>query len=168
MDIATADPLIGQLFDGRYRVDARVARGGMATVYTGFDTRLDRIVAIKVMHQSLAEDDAFVGRFHREAKAAARLSHPNVVAIYDQGADEAGSSCHGAHRRGALRERLRPPKWRLSPAEPGHHGTVLQALAAANDAGLVHRDVKPRTSDQLRRPREGGRLPLDAPSRPPA
>ena len=144
MDLTTADPLIGQLFDGRYRVDARVARGGMATVYTGFDTRLDRIVAIKVMHQSLAEDDAFVARFHREAKAAARLSHPNVVAIFDQGSDAGRVFLVMEHvDGGTLRERLRR-EGRLSPAaalavmEP-----VLQALAAAHDAGLVHRDVKP-------------------------
>ncbi|MDQ1709059.1 MAG: eukaryotic-like serine/threonine-protein kinase [Frankiaceae bacterium] len=144
MDITTADPLIGQLFDGRYRVDARVARGGMATVYTGFDTRLDRIVAIKVMHQSLAEDEAFVGRFHREAKAAARLSHPNVVAIYDQGADAGRVFLVMEHvDGGTLRERLRT-EGRLSPAAAlGIMEPVLQALAAAHDAGLVHRDVKP-------------------------
>ncbi len=139
-----ADPLIGQIFDGRYRVDARVARGGMATVYTGFDTRLDRVVAIKVMHQALAEDDAFVARFHREAKSAARLSHANVVAIYDQGADAGRVFLVMEHvDGGTLRERLRE-EGRLSPSaalatiEP-----VLQALAAAHDAGLVHRDVKP-------------------------
>jgi serine/threonine-protein kinase len=144
VDITTADPLIGQLFDGRYRVDARVARGGMATVYTGFDTRLDRVVAIKVMHQALAEDDAFVARFHREAKSAARLSHPNVVAIFDQGSDAGRVFLVMEHvDGGTLRERLRE-EGRLSPAaalatiEP-----VLQALAAAHDAGLVHRDVKP-------------------------
>ncbi|MEO6711873.1 MAG: Stk1 family PASTA domain-containing Ser/Thr kinase [Mycobacteriales bacterium] len=144
MDLTTADPLIGQLFDGRYRVDARVARGGMATVYTGFDTRLDRIVAIKVMHQSLAEDDAFVGRFHREAKAAARLSDPNVVAIYDQGADAGRVFLVMEHiDGGTLRERLRA-EGRLSPAAAlGIMEPVLHALAAAHDAGLVHRDVKP-------------------------
>ncbi|MEP7053963.1 MAG: Stk1 family PASTA domain-containing Ser/Thr kinase [Actinomycetota bacterium] len=144
MDITTADPLIGQLFDGRYRVDARVARGGMATVYTGFDTRLDRIVAIKVMHQSLAEDDAFVARFHREAKAAARLSHPNVVAIYDQGSDGGRVFLVMEHiDGGTLRDRLRS-EGRLSPAAAlGVMEPVLEALAAAHDAGLVHRDVKP-------------------------
>lgn len=144
MDLTTADPLIGQLFDGRYRVDARVARGGMATVYTGFDTRLDRIVAIKVMHQALAEDDAFVARFHREAKAAARLSHPNVVAIYDQGSDAGRVFLVMEHvDGGTLRERLRR-EGRLTPAAAlGVMEPVLQALAAAHDAGLVHRDVKP-------------------------
>lgn len=144
MDTATADPLIGVLLDGRYRVDARVARGGMATVYTGFDTRLDRVVAIKVMHATLADDDDFVARFHREAKAAARLSHPNVVAIYDQGEDAGRVFLVMEYvDGGTLRERLRT-EGRLSPAaalavmEP-----VLQALAAAHDAGIVHRDIKP-------------------------
>ena len=89
VDTTTADPLLGALLDGRYRIDARLARGGMATVYSGFDTRLDRSVAIKVMHPSLADDDAFVDRFRREAKSAARLSHPNVVAVYDAGVDPA-------------------------------------------------------------------------------
>lgn len=144
MDLTTADPLIGQLFDGRYRVDARVARGGMATVYTGFDTRLDRVVAIKVMHQSLAEDDAFVGRFHREAKSAARLSHPNVVAIYDQGSDAGRVFLVMEHiDGGTLRARLRA-EGRLTPtAALAVMEQVLSALAAAHDAGLVHRDVKP-------------------------
>src|SRR5450755_4101534 len=75
------------LLDGRYRVEARIARGGMATVYRALDTRLDRVVALKVMHQLFAENDQFVARFIREAKSAARLSHPNVVAVYDQGED---------------------------------------------------------------------------------
>ena len=144
MDLTTADPLIGQLFDGRYRVDARVARGGMATVYTGFDTRLDRIVAIKVMHQALAEDEAFVARFHREAKSAARLSHPNVVAIHDQGADAGRVFLVMEHiDGGTLRDRLKA-EGRLTPAAAlDIMEQVLSALAAAHGAGLVHRDVKP-------------------------
>ncbi len=144
MDLSTADALVGQRLDGRYRVDGRVARGGMATVYTGFDTRLDRTVAIKVMHQALAEDDAFVERFRREAKAAARLSHPNVVAIYDQGEDAgrvylvmeqvAGETLRALLRTGGALE----PDRALAVAEG-----LLAALAAAHDAGIVHRDVKP-------------------------
>ena len=82
-----SDPLVGRLLDGRYRVDERVARGGMATVYVGLDTRLDRPVAIKVMHVQYAEDADFVARFGREARSAARLNHPCVVSVYDQGED---------------------------------------------------------------------------------
>ncbi|MEO6714814.1 MAG: protein kinase, partial [Mycobacteriales bacterium] len=86
MDITTADPLIGQLFDGRYRVDARVARGGMATVYTGFDTRLDRIVAIKVIRAERLTGPTAIRRFQREIRASAQLNHPNIVHAID--ADE--------------------------------------------------------------------------------
>ena len=144
MDTTTADPLVGHVLDGRYRLDGRVARGGMATVYTGFDTRLDRAVAVKVMHAALAEDDAFVERFRREAKNAARLQHPNVVAIFDQGED-AGfvylvmELVAGRTLRAVLREQTRlDPDAAMAVTEG-----LLTALAAAHDAGIVHRDVKP-------------------------
>jgi beta-lactam-binding protein with PASTA domain/predicted Ser/Thr protein kinase len=144
VDTQTADPLVGVLLDGRYRVDSRVARGGMATVYIGFDTRLDRVVAIKVMHATLADDEAFVARFHREAKSAARLSHPNVVSIYDQGEDAGRVFLVMEYvDGGTLRARLRE-EGRLAPsAALGVMEPVLQALAAAHGAGIVHRDVKP-------------------------
>src|SRR4051794_17551492 len=77
--------MIGQLVDDRYEVTARIARGGMATVYRAVDRRLERTVAVKVMHPPLAESPDFVARFRREARAAARLSHPGVVAVHDQG-----------------------------------------------------------------------------------
>ncbi len=83
----SADPLLGRLVDGRYRVDEQIARGGMATVYRATDTRLDRTVALKVMHPSFAEDPDFVARFTREARAAARLSNPHIVKVFDQGQD---------------------------------------------------------------------------------
>ena len=144
MDTTTADPLVGQLLDGRYRIDGRVAGGGMATVYTGFDIRLDRVVTIKVMHASLAQDAAFVGRFEREARSAARLQHPNVVAIFDQGED--GGRVYlvmelvaGRTLRAVLREQSRLD---LDQALGVMEG-LLTALAAAHDAGIVHRDVKP-------------------------
>ena len=86
------DPLIGRLLDGRYRIGARVARGGMASVYEATDLRLDRTVAVKVMHPGLGDDDEFAARFVREARSAARLSHPNVVAVYDQGEEDGTSS----------------------------------------------------------------------------
>ncbi len=116
----------------------------MATVYRALDTRLDRVVALKVMHQVFAEDDEFVARFIREAKSAARLSHPNVVAVFDQG-DDAGQVflameyVHGRTLRDLIRERRRlVPQEALSILQP-----VLAALSAAHAAGLVHRDVKP-------------------------
>src|SRR5680860_1566580 len=76
------------MLDGRYEVRERIARGGMATVYRAVDTRLDRLVALKVMHRHLADDDAFAARFVREARAAARLNHAGVVAVFDQGEDD--------------------------------------------------------------------------------
>ncbi|WP_181160278.1 Stk1 family PASTA domain-containing Ser/Thr kinase [Streptomyces solincola] len=144
MDTTLHDPLVGRLLDGRYRVDARIAVGGMATVYRAVDTRLDRVLALKVMHPSLATDAAFVDRFIREAKSVARLAHPNVVGVFDQGADGAyvylameyveGCTLRDVLRgRGALR-----PRAALDILEP-----VLAALGAAHRAGFVHRDMKP-------------------------
>ncbi|MEV6974810.1 Stk1 family PASTA domain-containing Ser/Thr kinase [Kitasatospora sp. NPDC093806] len=138
------DPLIGTLLDGRYRVERRIAAGGMSTVYQGTDTRLDRVVALKVMHPSLAGDTAFTTRFIREAKAVARLAHPNVVNVFDQGADGgnvflAMEYVPGRTLRDLLRDRgALSVRAALDILEP-----VLAALGAAHRAGLVHRDVKP-------------------------
>jgi serine/threonine-protein kinase len=82
------ESLLGRVFDGRYRVQSHIADGGMASVYLALDTRLERDVALKVLRRDLAQDDAFVSRFRREARSAARLSHPNVVAVFDQGEDD--------------------------------------------------------------------------------
>ncbi|MFI7017660.1 Stk1 family PASTA domain-containing Ser/Thr kinase [Streptomyces sp. NPDC050164] len=144
MDTTLQDPLVGQVLDGRYRVDARIAVGGMATVYRAVDTRLDRVLALKVMHPSLAVDGSFVERFIREAKSVARLAHPNVVQVFDQGTD--GSYVYlameyvaGCTLRDVLRERgALQPRAALDILEP-----VLAALGAAHRAGFVHRDMKP-------------------------
>ncbi|MFI8239720.1 Stk1 family PASTA domain-containing Ser/Thr kinase [Streptomyces sp. NPDC085866] len=144
MDTTLQDPLVGQVLDGRYRVDARIAVGGMATVYRALDTRLDRVLALKVMHPTLAADGSFVERFIREAKSVARLAHPNVVQVFDQGTD--GSYVYlameyiaGCTLRDVLRERgALQPRAALDILEP-----VLAALGAAHRAGFVHRDMKP-------------------------
>ncbi|MET9500231.1 Stk1 family PASTA domain-containing Ser/Thr kinase [Streptomyces sp. NPDC006622] len=144
MDTTLQDPLVGQVLDGRYRVDARIAVGGMATVYRAVDTRLDRVLALKVMHPALAADVSFVERFIREAKSVARLAHPNVVQVFDQGTD--GSYVYlameyvaGCTLRDVLRERgALQPRAALDILEP-----VLAALGAAHRAGFVHRDMKP-------------------------
>ena len=144
MDTTLADPLVGRLLDGRYQVEALVALGGMATVYRAIDTRLDRRVALKVMHADLARDEDFVGRFIGEAKSAARLSHPNVVSVYDQGRDGpypylAMEYLPGRTLRDLLGERgWFPPREALAIMVP-----LLSGLAAAHAAGIVHRDVKP-------------------------
>lgn len=144
MDTTLQDPLVGQVLDGRYRVEARIAVGGMATVYRTVDTRLDRVLALKVMHQSLATDAAFVERFIREAKSVARLAHANVVGVYDQGTDGphvylAMEYVAGCTLRDVLRERgALQPRAALDILEP-----VLAALGAAHLAGFVHRDMKP-------------------------
>ncbi|MFC7720677.1 protein kinase domain-containing protein [Nonomuraea recticatena] len=144
MDTTIADPLVGRLLDGRYRIESRIARGGMATVYLALDIRLDRTVALKVMHRSLAEDPAFVRRFIGEAKSVASLSHPNVVHVFDQGTD--GDVVYlsmeyvpGKTLRDVLRARGRlPAREALEIMIP-----VLAALGAAHQQGMVHRDMKP-------------------------
>ena len=83
----TSDPLVGTLVDSRYLIQSRLARGGMSTVYVATDQRLERDVALKVLHPHLAGDPQFLDRLGREAKAAARLSHPHVVGVLDQGED---------------------------------------------------------------------------------
>ncbi len=144
VDTTLQDPLVGQVLDGRYRVDARIAVGGMATVYRALDTRLDRVLALKVMHPALAADGTFVERFIREAKSVARLAHPNVVQVFDQGTD--GSYVYlameyvaGCTLRDVVRDRgALQPRAALDILEP-----VLAALGAAHRAGFVHRDMKP-------------------------
>ncbi|MFG2174572.1 Stk1 family PASTA domain-containing Ser/Thr kinase [Streptomyces niveus] len=144
MDTTLKDPLVGQVLDGRYRVDARIAVGGMATVYRAVDTRLDRVLALKVMHPALATDAVFVERFIREAKSVARLAHPNVVGVFDQGAEGAYvylamEYVEGCTLRDVLRERgALQPRAALDILEP-----MLAALGAAHRAGFIHRDIKP-------------------------
>ncbi|MDQ6753883.1 MAG: PASTA domain-containing protein [Actinomycetota bacterium] len=144
MQERTSDPLVGTLVDNRYQVHSRVARGGMSTVYLATDLRLDRPVALKVLHPHLATDSSFLHRLGSEAKAAARLSHPHVVGMLDQGDD--GSLAYlvmeyipGHTLRDVLREHgsLTP---RLALA---YLDAVVEGLGAAHAAGLVHRDVKP-------------------------
>lgn len=138
------DPLVGDVLDGRYEVLQRLARGGMATVYRAWDRRLERIVAVKVMHEGLGDDADFVAKFDREARAAARLCDKSVVSIFDQGHDHGrpyivmefveGSTLRTIITRDAPLSPLRA----LQLIEP-----VAAALAVAHDSGLVHRDVKP-------------------------
>jgi eukaryotic-like serine/threonine-protein kinase len=144
VDRTVADPMIGRLLDGRYRVGPRIARGGMATVYEATDMRLDRVCALKIMHSNLGDDEDFAGRFVREARSAARLSHPNVVAVFDQGDDDGTLFLAMEYIPGhTLRDLIRKespmaPAKALAMIDP-----ILSALAAAHEAGMIHRDVKP-------------------------
>ena len=144
MDVTVSDPMVGRLLDGRYHVGRRVARGGMATVYEALDTRLHRTVAVKVLHAGLLDNADFVRRFQREARSAARLSHPNVVAMFDQGEDDGTPYLTMEYVAGqTLRQRM-IDTGRFSPDQALQIlDQVLQALSVAHAAGLVHRDVKP-------------------------
>ncbi len=141
--------LVGTLLDGRYRVGPVLARGGMSTVYRGTDTRLERPVAIKVMAPRFAADPMFLQRFEREARAAARLHHPGIVGVHDQGVDSSPTGDYAflvmeLVEGGTLRDLLRQQHGRLAvPLAIAVADMVLSALAAAHREGLVHRDIKP-------------------------
>ncbi|MFR9729202.1 Stk1 family PASTA domain-containing Ser/Thr kinase [Saccharopolyspora sp. MS10] len=140
--------LVGAMLERRYRVDSVIARGGMSVVYRGLDTRLDRPVALKVMDAHYSADPSFVDRFELEARSAARLHHPAVVAVYDQGVDREADGdrvylvmqlVEGC----TLREVLLEQGSLSLPMAVGVLRPMLSALAAAHHAGMVHRDIKP-------------------------
>lgn len=145
VSVSRADgPLEGILLDGRYLLQGPIATGGMSTVYRGLDTRLDRPVAVKVMDARYAGDQQFLTRFKLEARAAARLSDPRLVAVFDQGMDARHpylvmELVEGGTLRELLRERgPMPPHAVVAVLRP-----VLRGLAVAHRGGLVHRDLKP-------------------------
>ncbi|TFD72201.1 Stk1 family PASTA domain-containing Ser/Thr kinase [Cryobacterium sp. Hb1] len=144
MSVPATDPMIGRLIDGRYQVRSRIARGGMATVYLATDLRLERRVAIKIMHGHLADDSAFKVRFIQEARSAARLAHPNVVNVFDQGQDADMAYLVMEYLPGITLRDLLKDYGRLTPEQTlDILEAVLSGLAAAHKAGIVHRDVKP-------------------------
>ena len=138
---------LGEIIDGRYQITSVISRGGMATVYSAVDTRLDRTVAVKIMHEHLAQDEEFVSRFIREAKAAAALSHPNLVQVYDQGWNQGGIPAvflvmeyiPGA----TLRDHLFAVGQLGAKESLEILDQVLAALIYAHRAGIIHRDIKP-------------------------
>lgn len=134
----------GRLLDGRYRLLTHLADGGMASVWLALDERLEREVALKIMRSGLAADPEFVERFRQEARSAARLSHPGLVAMFDQGRDGDDMFLVMEFVPGRTLRQLVTDE---APVGPGPAldiiDRVLDALAAAHRAGMVHRDVKP-------------------------
>jgi eukaryotic-like serine/threonine-protein kinase len=138
------DPVVGMVLEGRYRLEERLARGGMSTVYSATDLRLHKTVAVKVMAEHLAHDPTFVDRFTREARAAAMLSHPNVVGVSDQGSDQGLVFLVMELVRGRTLRDLLTARGRLTVAEAfAVLEPTLAGLTAAHRAGIVHRDIKP-------------------------
>lgn len=144
MNTSAPDPLIGRTVDSRYLIEDRIARGGMAAVYRGLDYRLERPVAVKIMHPHLAEDEGFTQRFIQEARQAARLSHPNIVNVFDQGQDGALTFIVMEYLPGiTLRELLKDFRSLTWEQTLDVIKAILQGLDAAHSAGIVHRDLKP-------------------------
>jgi serine/threonine protein kinase len=138
--------MLGSELAGRYRLDRRLGAGGMSTVFLAFDAVLEREVAVKVLAEHLAEDDAFVARFRREALAAAKLIHPNIVQVFDSGRDETSGRHYivmeyveGRSVADILRERKQlPVAYAVEIAAQACNG-----LDYAHRRGVIHRDVKP-------------------------
>lgn len=138
------DPLIGVVLNDRYRIDAKIARGGMAMVYRGTDLRLDREIAIKVMHEHLISDDTFVERFRREAINAGRLTHPNLVAIHDQARDGDVVYLVMEHLPSVTLRRELKHRGSFTPRQAiVVLDAILAALEAVHSTGIIHRDLKP-------------------------
>ncbi|EEH63458.1 kinase domain protein [Gleimia coleocanis DSM 15436] len=138
------DPLIGMLVDDRYRVEKLLARGGMATVFLAYDKRLDREVAFKVMHPHLAESEEFVNRFRREARAAAKILHPSVVSVFDQGVVGGSGYLVMEYVPGVTLRTLLNERGAFTVRESlKYTEAILHALSVAHGVGIIHRDIKP-------------------------
>lgn len=138
------DPLLGVVLNDRYRIDAKIARGGMAMVYRGTDLRLDREIAIKVMHEHLISDETFVERFRREAINAGRLTHPNLVAIHDQARDGDIVYLVMEHLPSVTLRRELKHRGSFTPRQAiVVLDAILAALEAVHSTGIIHRDLKP-------------------------
>ena len=135
--------MINKLIGDRYKIGEMIGTGGMADVYIADDVRLSRKVAVKVLRSDLARDPAFVGRFRKEAFAAAKLNHPGIVAVYDSGEEPAPYIVMELITGHTLRELIhkgeRVPLKRAIEIGEG----ILAALEYSHQSGIVHRDIKP-------------------------
>jgi serine/threonine-protein kinase len=140
---AGADPLIGQLVLGRYAIDSEIGKGAMGTVYKGRNVKLEQKVAIKVLHEHLVDDRRMLARFRREAKIAARLSHPNVISVLDYGRSDNGREVMVLEfaKGASLSEMIAVAPARRRVVQVIEQ--ILCGLEHAHDAGLIHRDLKP-------------------------
>ena len=137
--------MIGTLLNGRFRLEEQIGSGGMSTVYRAFDEVLERSVAIKVMHASIADDGVQLERFRREARTAAKMSHPHVVTVIDAGEDEGHPFIVLEYVEGeTLKDRIRRCGPLPVPEAVAYAIEIGRALSAAHAERLVHRDVKPQ------------------------
>ena len=144
MSAESIDRLVGTVLDGRYRIESRIARGGMAKVYLAEDTRLERQVAIKIMHDHLADDGDYAVKFIREARHTARLAHPNIMSVFDQGHVDDTLYLVMEYLPGmTLRDLLNDYGTLTVEQSLDITQAVLQALSVAHREGILHRDVKP-------------------------
>src|SRR6266540_1090402 len=135
----------GELIAGRYELEELVGKGGMSSVYRARDRLLERTVAIKLLHEHYSRDEDYVERFRREARAAARLSHPNIVTVIDRGQADGRQFIVFEYVDGQNLKQLVERQGRLPVRTTLELGVEIgRALAFAHDAGLVHRDVKPQ------------------------
>ena len=148
MNTPAGPSLVGLTVDNRYEITQRLAHGGMATVYRAIDTRLDREVALKILRPNMAEDPAVIEKFEAEAKNTAKINHPHVVNVYDQGVGTAGDGSVAflamefieGH---TLREVMRAAGQMTVEETWNIAVPIIRGVAAAHQVGLVHRDIKP-------------------------
>jgi serine/threonine-protein kinase len=144
MSESTHDALVGVTIDGRYLIESHLARGGMAKVYRATDLRLERKVAVKVMHEHFVNDDEYAAKFIREARQTARLAHPNIVSVFDQGHEGDILYLVMELLPGITLRELLNDYGQLNPEQALDIATaILQALSVAHHEGILHRDVKP-------------------------